>query len=113
MPGDVPDALAAAERAVAAASFAAAENVLGRALIAAGKRAEGRSHLNAAWQDAKTDSHLAFDYAQVLLRARELRSSGRSADPALEAHPDDAQLVLALGVARYGQRRFDDAITLF
>ena len=31
----------------------------------------------------------------------------------MTAHEQDPQLTLALGVARYGQRRFDDAVTIF
>ena len=34
-------------------------------------------------------------------------------DAALAGHPGNPQLVLALGVARYGQRRFQDAIVQF
>ncbi len=34
-------------------------------------------------------------------------------ESALSAHEQDPQLTLALGVARYGQRRFDEATTAF
>lgn len=111
--GDLPDALSAAEKAVAQHSSPAAENVLGRALIAAGKSADGEAHLNAAWQGAQTDSRIAFDYVQVLLRAQNFDRASEVLTTALRTSPDDAQLILALGVARYGQRRFNDAITTF
>ena len=111
--GDATDALSAAERAIAQHSSPEAENVLGRALLATGKPEEGRAHLSAGWQGAKTDPHLAFDYAQVLLRREAFAEAAEVLNTSLPAHPDDAQLVLALGVARYGQRRFEDAIAAF
>jgi tetratricopeptide (TPR) repeat protein len=111
--GDVPQALAAAEKAVAEHPSALAENALGRALMAAGKSAEAEGHLAAAWQSGKTDQHVAFDYANALLRQEKFDKSAEVLTTALPAHPDDPQLMLALGVARYGQRRFDDAITAF
>ena len=111
--GDAPAALAAAQRAVAAHPSAGAENVLGRALLANGSAEGGASHLNFAWQEAKTDPHFAFDYAQVLLRAEKFNEAAEVLNASLEAHPDDPQLVLALGVARYGERRFEDAISTF
>ena len=111
--GKLPEALAAAEKAVQGHPSAEAENVLGRALLATGKTAEGQSHLRAAWQNAKTDSRFAFDYAETLLRQQNFDQADEVLTPALEAHPEDAQLVLAEGVVRYGQRRFEDAIIAF
>lgn len=46
-------------------------------------------------------------HRQDFTRAAEIFSTG------LKSDPQNAQLVLALGVARYGQRRFDEAITAF
>jgi Flp pilus assembly protein TadD len=111
--GDVPDALVAAEKALEQHPSATAENVLGRALLAAGKIGEGETHLGAAWQATKPDPRMAFDYAQALLRQEDFDKAVEVLTIALESRPDDSQLVLALGVARYGQRRFDDAITAF
>jgi len=90
-----------------------AENILGRALIAAGQPGEGEKHLSAAWKGLPGDSGFAFDYTQILLRKQEFSEAADVLSTALQTHPDDPQLVLALGVARYGQRRFDDAITTF
>ena len=111
--GDLPAALGAAQKAVEQHPSPAAENVLGRALLAAGKTSEAETHLAAAWQATKADPRLAFDYAQVLLRQEIFDKSAEVLTTALESRPDDPQLVLALGVARYGQRRFEDAITAF
>ena len=54
-----------------------------------------------------------FDYADVLLRHEKFTEAADLLTTALNKHPDDAQLTIALGVARYGQRRFDDAVALF
>lgn len=66
-----------------------------------------------AWQTDKTDPQIAFDWAQVLLRSGDFTPAAQVIETALAAHPDDPQLTLALGVARYGQRRFEDAINAF
>ncbi len=54
-----------------------------------------------------------FEYSERLLRAQRFSEAAVVIEAALKAKPGDAQLTLALGVARYGQRRFDEAITLF
>ncbi len=55
----------------------------------------------------------SFHYAQLLLRKQDFTHAAEVLSKALEDDPRNAQLVLALGVARYGQRRFDEAITSF
>lgn len=54
-----------------------------------------------------------FEYAQTLLRRGDFTQAAAVVQSGLAVSPNDAQLTLALGVARYGQRRFDDAITAF
>ncbi len=66
-----------------------------------------------AKQAAMQNSEAAFEWAQLLLRKREFTQAADLIDTALGIFPDNAQLKLALGVARYGQRRFDDAISAF
>ncbi len=111
--GKTAEAVAAAEKAVEQHPSPGAENVLGRALRAAGKTDEGEKHLELAWSGAQSDARFAFDYCQALLRKQNFTKAADVLTTALQSHPDDAQLVLALGVARYGQRRFDDAIAAF
>jgi len=111
--GDVPDALAAAQKEAAEHPSTEAEDVLGRALLASGRMSEGETHLSNAWQGAQNDPRLAFDYAQALLRQEKFERAGEVLTTALQSSPDDAQLVLAIGVTRYGQRRFEDAISAF
>lgn len=55
----------------------------------------------------------SFEYAQVLFHREDFTKAADILSAALQANPRNAQLTLALGVARYGQRRFDDAIVEF
>jgi len=54
-----------------------------------------------------------FEDAQMLLRKEDFTHAADVLSTGLKTDPGDARLVLALGVARYGQRRFDDAIVQF
>lgn len=81
--------------------------------LSAGEIQEALKLAQRAWEAHKTDEGNAFDYAQLLLRREDFTQAADVIDAALSAHPQDPQLVLALGVARYGQRRFNDAITAF
>jgi len=54
-----------------------------------------------------------FNYADTLLHEEQFTEAADLLTTALKHQPDDAQLTVALGVARYGQRRFDEAIALF
>lgn len=54
-----------------------------------------------------------FEYAQQLLRKEDFTHAADVLATALKSGPNNPQLVLALGVARYGQRRFEDAIQQF
>lgn len=65
------------------------------------------------WRRGKTDPRIAFEFAQALMRTQDFTRAADVVSGALDEHPDDAQLTLALGVARYGQRRFEDAIVAF
>jgi Flp pilus assembly protein TadD len=58
-------------------------------------------------------SLFSFKYAQELLHKQDFTHAADVLSSALELDPRSAQLVLALGVARYGQRRFEEAIALF
>jgi Flp pilus assembly protein TadD len=111
--GDTEESLVLARKSVAQQPSAAHEDLLGRALVASGQLVEGTQHFRSAAQLAPTDAKIAFDYAQALLRKEEFGGAADALGPALQAHPDDAQLVLAMGVARYGQRRFEECVVLF
>jgi tetratricopeptide (TPR) repeat protein len=111
--GDLQRSVPLAQQAVALHPSPSSEDTLGRALIAAGRQEEGTRHLASAWKSDPTDPRICFDYVQALLRRQDFALAADALEQGLKAHPDDAQLTLALGVARYGQRRFEDAITAF
>jgi protein O-GlcNAc transferase len=62
---------------------------------------------------AKLDAQIAFECTHQLLERGDFTHAADIAQSGLAGHPKDPQLVLALGVARYGQRRFDDAVVQF
>jgi tetratricopeptide (TPR) repeat protein len=68
-------------------------------------------------QPSPANQHLlaqtAFEYAQVLLRKQDFTHAADIVNSAMQADPRNAQLTLALGVARYGQRRFEDSVQAF
>lgn len=111
--GESQRSLTLARRAVTQQASAAHENLLGRVLVASGNGTEGSQHLRVAWELARTDPGITFDYAQTLLQDQNFGDAANVLASALGAHADNPQLVLALGVARYGQRRFQDSIELF
>jgi Flp pilus assembly protein TadD len=111
--GDTQKALPLARKSALQQHSAANEDRLGRALIASGQLTEGTLHFQDAARLAPADPQVAFDYSQALLRKEEFGAAADALGSALQAHPGDPQLVLAMGVARYGQRRFEESITLF
>ena len=61
----------------------------------------------------KADAEAAARTSMLYLRAQDFTHAADVVANALKDRPDDAQLNLTLGVARYGQRRFDEAIRAF
>jgi Flp pilus assembly protein TadD len=62
---------------------------------------------------ARLDPQAAFYWTKALLERGDFTQAADVAESGLTGHPNDPQMVLALGVARYGQRRFDEAIAEF
>jgi Flp pilus assembly protein TadD len=79
----------------------------------AGDPAAAERVLKSAWEQRPSDPAIAFAYAQVLLNRLDFPAADKAVADARTAHPKDAQLVLVTGVAKYGERRFDDAINQF
>lgn len=74
------------------------------------QRAE-KQNASAANRNLLADT--AFEYAQVLMRQQSFTRASYVVQSALTANPENPQLTLALGVARYGQRRFEDSVVEF
>ncbi len=62
---------------------------------------------------AASDESTGFELAQILLKQQRFTEAAQVLEAGLDTHKGDAQLTLALGVARYGQRRFEEAIERF
>jgi tetratricopeptide (TPR) repeat protein len=109
-----PDkALPLAEKANTRNNSTASENLLGKVLIAVGRQDEGMQHLASAWNSANQDPAISFDYAQALLQKQNFTKASDVLGTSIKSNGQNAQLILALGVSRYGQRRFEDAISAF
>ena len=111
--GENERALALARKAQQRLDSAPNEDLLGQALLANGQEKEGAGHLESAWKLDNTNPQVTFDWVQFLLKTGDFTRASDVADMALAARPQDPQMMLALGVARYGQRRFEDAIVTF
>lgn len=72
-----------------------------------------KSALPAAKKAAGKSPEAAFTWAEVFLHRQQPTPAADLLQVALNSYPNNPQLVLALGVARYGQRRFADAILEF
>jgi Flp pilus assembly protein TadD len=107
--GDPAAALAAARQAISLNPSPANSNLLGRAAVAAGNKDEGLPRLAEACRAEPDNEAFCFDYVQALLYAGDFSTASEVLDQSLKLHPSSVQLTLALGVTRYGQRRFDEA----
>lgn len=90
-----------------------AQLMMGRILLAEGHETEALAPLKKAWDAKPNDQEITFEYANALLRQQAFGQAADVVTQALEQHAGDPQLTLLLGVARYGQRRFEDAIVAF
>ena len=79
----------------------------------AGDHTNAERVLKSLWLKHGTDPAVAFSYAQALLKRLDFAGAEQAVEPALTAHPEDPQLVLVAGVAKYGERRFADSIDDF
>ena len=111
---DFPAAVEIGRKAVAQQPSPAAEDTLARALAGSGQNAEALPHFEKAWTSSdKRDAQIAFDYSQALLQKQLFTEAAAVAEQALAVQKGNAQLQLVLGVARYGQRRFEEAVAAF
>ncbi len=111
--GQFKTGLELARKAQAKNPSALNEDLLGQALIANGEQAEAESHLRSAWEMDKDNGQIAFDWVQFLLKQADFTGAADVASAVMAKHPSDSQMMLAFGVARYGQRRFEESIVAF
>ncbi|HLH01849.1 MAG TPA: tetratricopeptide repeat protein [Bryobacteraceae bacterium] len=112
--GDTNQALASAAK---AESTASGKPVVWHALAMFYAHA-GNFKAAADWEakyaaSAQASPDALSSAAMLALRAEDFQRAATLAESGLQRSPRDPQLNLTLGVARYGQRRFEDAITCF
>lgn len=98
---------------LAATAAEKAERIAGNDAVVSHALAMYYSEVGQLGHAAKLDPQIAFYWTKSFLDRSEFTQAADMAQSGLAGHPKDAQLMLALGVARYGQRRFDDAIASF
>ncbi len=111
--GEPREGLPFAEQAAKSDPSSRNRNLLGRIQISSGDASGGIANLAAAWNADPKNAEYCFEYAQALLRRGDFPAAAGALEQGSKSHPGNAQLRLALGVARYGQRRFEDAIDSF
>jgi len=111
--GDPGRAVAFGEEALVHSDAAPIHHVLGQAYEAAGNNAKAVPELRKAIQIDPYEEEYYFDLAQIQLLHQDFEGAIRTLEPSRRIFAKNAQLELALGVAYYGLRRFDDAVNSF
>src|ERR1022692_2156684 len=111
--GDAEQAVAWSKTALQHGDTAQAHHLLGMAYAASNRPDEAERELRtAAERDPLTESY-AYDLGQMQLRRGDFAGAAATFEKACRRFPKSAQMLLAFGVAAYGQRRFADAIDAF
>ena len=87
--------------------------LVGKAYMAEGQLEKAVEHLRKAVAAEPSQESYVFEIGQALLRSEQFDDAAAVLEAGAKAVPASAQLPLALGVARYSQRRFAEAITAF
>ncbi|MEP6539802.1 MAG: tetratricopeptide repeat protein [Bryobacteraceae bacterium] len=111
--GDASRAVAFGEEAAGRINNAAVYAALGQAYEASGNTAKAIPALRKSIQLDPYAEEYYFDLAQIQLLHQDFDGAIRTLQPSQRIFAKSAQLELALGVAYYGLRRFDDAVDSF
>jgi tetratricopeptide (TPR) repeat protein len=88
-------------------------NFLGKAYAMSGQPDKAVSELNSAIRLQPDNEGFRFDMAQFLLNRQDFGAATAALESAQKRLPRSPQVELALGVAYYGQVRYDDAVQAF
>lgn len=88
-------------------------NVLGKAYETVGEAAPARSHLERAVESLPYEESLHFDLGYFHLRHRDFEAAAAAFLHGRKYFDKSAAIELGMGIARYGQRRFHDAVDAF
>ncbi|MBI1897337.1 MAG: tetratricopeptide repeat protein [Acidobacteria bacterium] len=111
--GNAREAIRIAREALQVREDAALHNLLGKAHEAAGDPAQAVIELQKAIHLRPDHEPYHFDLAHVLLRHQNFDVAILVLEAARKRFPQSAQVELGLGVAYYGQRRFQEAVESF
>ncbi len=111
--GQTKEAIELAKKGLALVNRADLHNLLGKAFEADGQFDRTILELQEAIRLNPAEESYYFDLAHVLLLHQNFDVAIRVLEPAKKIFEESAQLELALGVAYYGQRRFEDAVNSF
>jgi tetratricopeptide (TPR) repeat protein len=111
--GEAGRAIAIAVEGLRASDTAELRNILGKAYDASGQPDKAVIELQKAIHLKPAHEPYYFDLAQMLLRHQNFEAAVRVLEAAKKRFSESAQLELALGVAYYGQRRFQEAVDSF
>ena len=89
------------------------QDVLGKALALTGDDAGAEAALREAIRLAPYDEEYHYDLGYLHLRAQRFEKAAEVLEGARKVFDKSARIELGIGVARYGQRRFDEAVTAF
>lgn len=88
-------------------------NLLGKGYAQSGQMEKAVPELEAAIRLNPAEEGFRFDLARLFLYRQDFQQAITVLEKARTRFPQSAQIELALGVAYYGQRRFDDTIQAF
>ena len=88
-------------------------NLLGKAYQAAGQLDNAIGELRLAAQVAPPQAAFVYDLGQALLLRHDIEQALAVLEEGRRQFPEDPSIAVAFGVACYGQRRFEDAVTAF
>ena len=111
--GDALNAMAMAERALGARDRADLRVLLARLYEESVQPDKAVAQFQAALTANPLDEELHARYGQALLRMARFQQAAAALEEARAQFDRSAQIELALGVAYYAQRRFDDAASRF
>jgi tetratricopeptide (TPR) repeat protein len=111
--GNPSRAVALAEASIRQTDTASLHHLSGQAHEASGNTAKAVPELRKAIQMDPYREEYYFDLSQVLLLHQDFDGAIRTLEPSRRIFAKSPQLELALGVAYYGQRRFDESVDSF
>lgn len=88
-------------------------NLLGKGYAQSGQMDKAVPELKAAIRLAPDNEAFRFDLARLFLYQQDFQAAIAGLEDARKQFPRSAQIELALGVAYYGQRRFEDTVQAF